>query len=85
MKGKQRIKLLKSQKILLQTKRQETINLIQAKQNEISGILSMVMIEQGVPEKDVSLWRLDAEGQGIEKIEPKKPPKDKDKEHKKNE
>ena len=82
MKGKQRIKLLKSQKILLQTKRQETINLIQAKQNELNEILKMVMIEQGVPEKEVGQWRLDADGQGFEKIEPKKPPKKKDEEKK---
>lgn len=83
MKGKQRIKLLKSQKILLQKERQETINLIQAKQNELSEILGMVMVEQGVPEKETHLWRLDADGQGIEKMESKKPPKEKDKKDKK--
>lgn len=82
MKGKQRIKLLKSQKILLQKQKNEIIALIQDKQNELSQILSMVMIEQGVPEKDTHLWRLDTNGQGIEKMEPKKPPKGNDKEKK---
>jgi len=82
MKGKQRIKLLRSQKILLQKQKQETIALIQAKQNELSQILVVIMIDLRVPEKDVGLWRLDADGQGIEKMEPEKPPKGKDKEKK---
>lgn len=83
MKNNQRIKLLKSQKILLQKQRQETINLIQAKQNELSGILSVIMIEQGVPEKEVRFWHLAQDGQALEKIESKKPPKNKGKEEKK--
>lgn len=77
MKGKQRIKLLKSQKILLQTKKQEALNLIQAKRNELNQILSIIMAEQGVPEKETDLWYLTEDGQAIEKIEPKKPDKGK--------
>lgn len=80
IKGKQRFKLLRSQKILLQKQKQETINLIQAKQRELNQILAVIMVDQGVPEKEINQWQLVADGQGIEKIKPKKPPKDKDKE-----
>jgi len=82
MKGKQRIKLLKSQKILLQKQRQETINLIQAKNNELSQILGVIMIDQGVPENEIGQWQLMPDGQSIEMIEPEKPPEEKDKEKK---
>jgi len=72
MKGKQKIKLLKSQKILLQTKKQEIQAIIQIKQNELSQILGMIMVEQGVPEKEVGGWQLAKDGQTIEKIKRKK-------------
>lgn len=82
MKGKQRIKLLRSQKILLQKERLEIRNLIQAKQNEFDQILAVIMIDLDVPEKEVGEWRLMADGQAIEKIKIPKPEKDKDKEKK---
>lgn len=78
MKGKQRIKLLRSQKILLQKQKQETINLIQAKQNELNNILVVIMIDLDVPEKEVGQWQLMADGQAIERIEIPKPEKDKE-------
>ena len=71
MKGKKRIKLLKSQKILLQKQKQETINLIQAKQNELNQILIVIMIDQGVPEKEIGEWQLAVDGQTVEKIKEK--------------
>lgn len=71
MKGKKRIKLLKSQKILLQTKKQEIQGYIQIKQNELNQILGMIMTEQGVPEKEVGEWQLARDGQTIEKIKGK--------------
>ena len=82
MKGKKRIKLLKSQKILLQKEKQVTIALIQARQRELNAILVVIMIDQGVPENEVGQWQLMPDGQAIEKIEPEKPPKEKDKERK---
>lgn len=72
MKGKKRIKLLKSQKILLQTKKQEIQGFIQIKQNELSQILAMIMVEQGVPEKEINEWQLAVDGQTIETIKGKK-------------
>ena len=83
MKGKQRIKLLKSQKILLQTKKQEILNTIQTKQNEFNEVIDIIMVEQGISKDEIRQWRIDADMQAIEKLEPKKPPKDKDKEGKK--
>ena len=82
MKEKQRIKLLKSQKILLQTKKQEILNLIQSKQNELNEVIDIVMVEQGIPEDEVRQWRLTQDLQAIEKLEPK-PDKKKDEEEKK--
>lgn len=82
MKGEKRIKLLRSQKILLQKQKQETINIIQAKQNELGEILAVIMIDQGVPENEIGQWQLMPDGQSIEKIKPDKPPKEKDKEKK---
>ena len=71
MKGKKRIKLLKSQKILLQTKKQEIQGIIQIKQNELNQILGMIMVEQGVPEKVVGEWQLARDGQTVERIKRK--------------
>lgn len=82
MKEKQQIRLLKSQKILLQKQKRETINLIQAKNNELGQILAVIMIDQGVPEKEINQWQLSEDGQSVEMIEPEKPPKEKDKEKK---
>ena len=73
MKINKRIKLLRSQKILLQTKRDELMVLMKTKQDEFSEILDVVMIEQGVPEKQTRFWYLATDGQAIEKINPKKP------------
>ena len=83
MKDNQIIKLLKSQKILLQTKKNEVLDLVQAKQVEFNGILDMVMVEQGVPEKETKQWRLCIDSQAIEKMEPEKPPGNKEKKGKK--
>ena len=75
MKGKQRIKLLRSQKILLQMKGekiQEAINLAKARQDELQATLNLAMIEQGVPKEELDQWRLTEDLQAVEKIEPKK-------------
>lgn len=83
LKGKQRINLLKSQKILLQMKNekiQEAINLAQAMQNELQATLNLTMIEQGVSKNQLDQWKLTEDGQAIEKVEtPKKPEKNKEK------
>jgi collagenase-like PrtC family protease len=74
----QRIRLLKSQKILLQMKSekvQEAIALAQARQKEVQATLNLSMIEVGVSEDELKLWKLSEDGQSIEKAEP---PKDKD-------
>ena len=78
LKGKQRINLLKSQKILLQMKNekiQEAINLAQAMQNELQATLNLTMIEQGISKNQLDQWKLTEDGQAIEKIDPKKPEK----------
>lgn len=81
MKGKKRIKLLRSQKILLQMKSEkinEAISLAQARQNELQATLKLTMTEQGVPKEELDQWKLTEDGQAIEKIEtPKKPKEDK--------
>ena len=79
MKVNKRIELLESQKILFQTKRRESIALIQATQNGLNKILDMVMIEQGIPEKEINQWRLTADGEAFEKMESKEPPENKGK------
>jgi len=72
----QRIKLLKSQKVLLQMKAekvQEAIALAQAKQREVQATLNLAMLEVGVPKDELNQWKLSEDGQAIEKIEiPKK-------------
>ncbi len=75
----QRIKLLKSQKVLLQMKLNEITIIMQAKQKDFRQTLNIIAVEQGVPEKEVNEWQLGEDGQAIEKTEPKKPPKEKDK------
>ena len=76
MKGKKRIKLLRSQKILLQMKSkkiQEAINLMQIQQRELQATLNLTMTEQGVPKEELDQWKLTEDGQAVEKIEPEKP------------
>jgi len=78
MKGKQRIKLLRSQKILLQMKNekiQEAIGLANARQNELQATLNLTMTEQGVPKEELNQWKLTEDGQAIEKIEIPEPGK----------
>jgi len=82
----QRIKLLRSQKILLQMKSekvQKFITLAQVTQKEVQATLKLAMIELGVPEEELNQWKLSEDEQAIEKIEPEIPPEDKDKEEKK--
>ena len=81
----QRIKLLRSQKILLQMKSmkvQEAINLAKARQKEVQATLNLAMIEVGVPKEELNQWKLSEDEQAIEKIVPEIPPEDKDKEKK---
>lgn len=80
MKGKKRIKLLKSQKILLQMKGdkiQDAIALIQARQSELQAVLNLAMTEQGVPKEELKQWKLTEDGQAIEFVEPEDPKKNK--------
>ena len=83
----QRIKLTKSQKIVLQMKSekvQKFIDLAKAFQKEVRAILNMIMTEEHhIPKDELPLWRLSEDEQAIEKIEPEIPPEDKDKEGKK--
>jgi len=79
-KGKKRIKLLRSQKILLQMKSekiQEALGLAQARQNELQATLNLTMTEQGVPKDELNQWKLTEDGQAIEKVEPENPKKNK--------
>ena len=73
----QRIKLLKSQKILLQMKServQKFIALAQATQKEVQATLKMIMTEEhNIPKEELNQWRLSEDGQAIEKIETPKP------------
>jgi len=83
MKGKKRIKLLKSQKILLAMKEQkiqEAISLVRAQQNELQATLNLTITEQGVPKNELDQWKLTEDGQAIEMIEPEKPKENKEKE-----
>jgi len=76
----QRIRLLKSQKILLQMKSQkvqEAIALAQAEQKEVQATLNLAMIEQGIPKEELPRWKLSEDGQAIEKIEIPKPDENK--------
>jgi len=78
MKGKQRIKLLRSQKILLQMKNekiQEAINIANARHNELQATLNLTMTEQGVPKNELNQWKLTEDGQAIEKTEMPEPEK----------
>jgi len=74
----QRIKLLKSQKILLQMKSdrvQKFIALAQATQKEAQATLKMIMTEEhNIPKDEINQWKLSEDGQAIEEIEIKKPP-----------
>ena len=83
LKGKKKIKLLKSQKLLLQArseKIQEALNLAQIRQNEFQGTLNMILIEEhGISPEELDQWRLSDDGQAIEWI---KPPEKPDKEEK---
>ena len=75
-----RIKLLRSQKILLQMKNekiQEAIGLAQARQKEFQATLNLTMTEQGVPKDELPSWRLTEDMQAIEKFEPENPNKNK--------
>ena len=79
----QRIKLFKSHKILLQMKNgkvQEAINLAQARQNEVQVTLNLIITELGILKEELDQWKLTEDGQAIEKIEPEKPKKNKEKE-----
>lgn len=74
MKGKKRIKLLRSQKLLIQMKGekiQEAIALTNARQDNFQQTLDMIVVEQGVPKEELDQWRLSEDGQAIEKIEDK--------------
>lgn len=76
----QRIKLLKSQKILLQMKNekvQEIIRLAQTRQDEVQTTLNLIITEHGVPKDELNQWRLSEDGQAIEKIETPKPEENK--------
>jgi len=69
---KQKIKLLASQKMLLQMKAekvQEAMTLVQVRQKEVQAILNLVMIEVGVPKDELNQWKLSEDEQAIEKIE----------------
>jgi len=65
-----RFKLLKSQKILLQMRRekiQEAINLAKIRQDQLQATLNMVMIEQGISKGELNQWHLTKDGQAVEK------------------
>lgn len=67
----ERIRLLKSQKILLQMKSekvQEAIEAAQAGQKEVQATLRLMMTEVGVPTDELALWKLSDDGQSVEKI-----------------
>ncbi|MBA7513318.1 hypothetical protein ES705_05333 [subsurface metagenome] len=86
----QRIKLLRSQKILLQMKSQkvqEAITLTQARQKEVTATLNMIITEEHhIPKDELPLWKLAEDGQAIEKIEiPKPKENEEDKENKNKE
>lgn len=85
MKEKKRIKLLRSQKILLQKQAQENRAVIQAKQNELNQIFAVILGDLDIPENEFNQWQLSGDGQAVEKIEPPKPPKNKDKKKDKKE
>lgn len=73
MKGKQRIKLTKSQKIALQMKSEKVQHLIalaKARQKEVQALFAMIITEEhSIPKHEVSLWKLSKDGQAIEKKE----------------
>lgn len=67
----QRIKLLKSQKVLLQMKSvklREAIALVRVQEKELEATIELVMTEQGVPKAEVDQWKLSDDAQAIEKI-----------------
>lgn len=77
---KQRIKLLKSQKILLQMKSekvQEALALVRVRQKEVQATLNLAMTEQGIPENELNQWHLSDDVQAVEKIETEQPEGDK--------
>lgn len=87
MKGKKRVKLLGSQKILLQMKSEkinEAINLLEARKEDIQQTLDMIVIEQGIPKENINQWRLTEDGQAIEKIEEQNSQKNKKDKKEKN-
>lgn len=77
MKGQKRIKLLKSQKLLLQMKQRDLMETMQRKQDDVQQTLNLIVIELGIPENEIDLWFLVEDGQAIERIKVAKPKKDK--------
>ena len=80
---KQRIRLLKSHKILLQIRSEkinEAVAMVQVRNNELQASLNLAIVEVGVPAGELNLWRLSEDGQAIEKIEIPETLKKKDKE-----
>ena len=77
MKGQKRIKLLKSQKLLLQMKQRDLIETMQRKQNDVQQTLNMIVVELGVSKDEIDLWFLVEDGQAIERIKKAKPKKNK--------
>ena len=72
--NEKRIKLLRSQKILLQMKNdkvQEIIRLAQARQEAVQETLNLIITELGISGDELNQWKLTEDGQAIEKIEPK--------------
>jgi len=67
----ERIKLLRSQKILLRMKSekvQEALDAVQAGNKEVQATLRLMMTEVGVPNDELALWKLSDDGQSVEKI-----------------
>ncbi len=72
----QRIKLLRSQKVLLQMKSdkvREAINVVQVRQKDVQATMNMIMTEEhNIPKEELSLWQLSKDEQAIEKEEGEK-------------
>jgi hypothetical protein len=81
MKGKKRIKLLKSQKLLLDMKGNEignAIAMVRAKQDDLQTTLNMIMLEEHhVPREELAEWKITEDGQAIEWVKPEDPEKNK--------
>lgn len=76
MKEKQRIRLFRSHKILLQEKTlriQEAIRLFKAKQAEFQSVFNLMKEELGIAQGELNKWKLSEDGGAIERMPEEKP------------